>query len=96
VKMVATVLDQLMFYPLNIRSMAAEAFSRSSMGRYRFAEQWANASIIILFLPLSFAVPADAKPGRYAIPIDIRYGGRWLPQFSEAIVVVDRLFRPRK
>ncbi|MBN2475246.1 MAG: MBL fold metallo-hydrolase [Pirellulales bacterium] len=39
-------------------------------------------------LRLSLAVPPDAKPGRYVIAVDVRYGGRSLPQFSEAIVVV--------
>jgi len=35
---------------------------------------------------LSFRIPKEAKPGRYVIPIDMRYG-RWaLPQFTEAIV----------
>ena len=40
-------------------------------------------------LAVSLDVPAAAKPGRYAIPIDIRYAGRQLPQFTEAIVVVE-------
>ncbi len=39
-------------------------------------------------LALIFKVPATAEPGRYAVPIDIRYGERLLPQFTEAIVVV--------
>ena len=39
-------------------------------------------------LGLRLKVPAEAKPGRYALPIDIRYADRLLPQFSEAIVVV--------
>lgn len=38
--------------------------------------------------PLEFVVPADAQPGRYVVPIDVRYGDRQLPQFKEAIVVV--------
>jgi hypothetical protein len=33
-------------------------------------------------------VPADAQPGRYVIPIDLVYGDRPLPEFTEAIVVV--------
>ncbi len=37
---------------------------------------------------LSFQVPAGVKPGRYVIPIDLRYGKWVLPQFTEAIVVV--------
>ncbi len=39
-------------------------------------------------LALRFKVPANAKPGRYPVPIDIRYGKRLLPQFTEAMVVV--------
>ncbi len=37
---------------------------------------------------LSFLVPPAAKPGRYIIPVDVRYDTRDLPQFTEAIVVV--------
>ncbi|MBN1422551.1 MAG: MBL fold metallo-hydrolase [Planctomycetes bacterium] len=37
---------------------------------------------------LRFRVPADAKPGRYVVPFDLRHGGKDLPQFTEAIVVV--------
>ena len=40
-------------------------------------------------LSISFNIPATAKPGRYAIPIDVRYAGRQLPQFTEAIIVVE-------
>jgi len=39
-------------------------------------------------LRLSFRLPADAKPGRYVIPVDVRYHDRLLPQFTEGIVVV--------
>jgi glyoxylase-like metal-dependent hydrolase (beta-lactamase superfamily II) len=39
-------------------------------------------------LRLSFPVPRDVKPGRYVIPIDLRYADWDLPQFTEAIVVV--------
>jgi len=35
-----------------------------------------------------FEVAAGARPGRYVIPIDVRYGSWDLPQFTEAIVVV--------
>ena len=35
---------------------------------------------------LGFSIPADVTPGRYVIPVDVRYD-RWaLPQFTEAIV----------
>jgi len=37
---------------------------------------------------LTFIVPASAPPGRYVVPIDLRYGARALPQFAEAIVEV--------
>ena len=37
---------------------------------------------------VSIEVPADAKPGRHVIPLDLRYGPWTLPQFSEAIVVL--------
>jgi len=39
-------------------------------------------------LPLSGKIPQGATPGRYIIPIDLRYDGRTLPQFTEGIVVV--------
>ena len=39
-------------------------------------------------LALRVKVPANAKPARYVVPIDIRYGERLLPQFTEAIIVV--------
>jgi hypothetical protein len=38
---------------------------------------------------LALSVPAGVKPGRYVIPVDVRYGRRMLPQFQEAIVVVE-------
>jgi hypothetical protein len=37
---------------------------------------------------LSLQVPTDARPGRYVVPVDLKYDGRVLPQFTEAIVVV--------
>ena len=39
-------------------------------------------------MALRFRLPAEAKPGRYVVPVDIRYDDRVLPQFTEAIVVV--------
>jgi glyoxylase-like metal-dependent hydrolase (beta-lactamase superfamily II) len=39
-------------------------------------------------LTLRLRVPADARPGRYVIPVDVRYDTWTLPQFTEAIVVV--------
>ena len=52
---------------------------------------WSKASIAAKTegkLSLSFTVPANAKPGRYVIPMDVHYGYRSLPQIAEAIVVV--------
>jgi len=37
---------------------------------------------------LSLRVPADAKRGRYVIPVDLHFGRRLLPQFTEAVLVV--------
>lgn len=39
-------------------------------------------------LRFSFRIPAHVGPGRYVIPVDLFYGDRALPQFTEAIVVV--------
>lgn len=38
---------------------------------------------------LAFRVPASARPGRYVIPVDLRYDRRTLPQWTEAILVVE-------
>lgn len=40
-------------------------------------------------LPLVLDVPPRIAPGRYVIPVDLRYGDRLLPQFTEAIVVIE-------
>ena len=37
---------------------------------------------------LAFDVPADAKAGRYVIPVDLKYDKWNLPQFTEAVVVI--------
>jgi len=39
-------------------------------------------------LRLTVRLAKDLAPGRYVMPVDIRYGTRVLPQFTEAIVVV--------
>ena len=39
-------------------------------------------------LRLSVRVSANAQPGRYVIPVDLWYGDRALPQFTEAMLVV--------
>jgi len=35
-----------------------------------------------------FLVPADIESGRYVIPVDVKHGSWYLPQFAEAIVDV--------
>ena len=40
-------------------------------------------------LTIRFEIPARTRPGRYPIPLDIRYGERLLPQFTETIIVVN-------
>jgi hypothetical protein len=37
---------------------------------------------------LTLPVPANAPPGRYVVPIDVKYADHDLPQFTEAIVVI--------
>ena len=39
-------------------------------------------------IPLTLRIPSDAKPGRHVIPVDLVFGNRTLPQFTEAIIVV--------
>ncbi len=39
-------------------------------------------------LPLRIAIPAGVAQGRYVIAVDLRYGDRLLPQWTEAILVV--------
>jgi len=54
-------------------------------------EDWGRAQIPAKKdgeIRLSFRIPPDAKPGRQAVPVDLRYGERVLPQFTEAIIVV--------
>ncbi len=38
---------------------------------------------------LTVSVPQEAPPGRYVLPVDVAYHDRLLPQFAEAIVVVE-------
>ena len=37
---------------------------------------------------VSFRVPEQSPRGRYVIPVDLTYGDRDLPQFTEAIVTL--------
>jgi hypothetical protein len=39
-------------------------------------------------LSLTPQLPADAKPGRHVVPIDLLYGDWDLPQFTEAVLVL--------
>jgi len=39
-------------------------------------------------LPVIFQVPAETPPGRYVVPVDVKYGPWNLPQFVETIVDV--------
>lgn len=38
---------------------------------------------------LALAVPANAPPGRYVVPVDVRYGSMVLPQFTVILIVID-------
>ena len=76
----------------NHASEAREAACRPAMPRaWDAASTWQKATIpakaegeVALALP----VPKDARPGRYVVPVDVRFG-RWdLPQFTEAILVL--------
>ncbi len=55
------------------------------------ATQWSSTTVSGKSdgqLGLSLSIPPDVAPGRYVLPVDVRYGERSLPQFTEAIVVV--------
>jgi glyoxylase-like metal-dependent hydrolase (beta-lactamase superfamily II) len=54
-------------------------------------EGWVAANIAAKSegrVPLVVEIPADARPGRYVVTIDVRYADKTLPQFAEAIVTV--------
>src|SRR5262249_18706734 len=38
---------------------------------------------------VSLSIPKNVKPGKYFIPVDLRYGSRVLPQFGVAMLIVD-------
>jgi len=53
---------------------------------------WSSATIPAKIdgrLRLAIPIAADVPPGRYVVPVDVRYGERTLPQFTEAVVVVE-------
>jgi glyoxylase-like metal-dependent hydrolase (beta-lactamase superfamily II) len=54
-------------------------------------QPWSGATIAAKTegrVPLALEVPPAVPPGRYVIPIDVRYHDRLLPQWTEAIVTV--------
>jgi glyoxylase-like metal-dependent hydrolase (beta-lactamase superfamily II) len=62
--------------------------SRAREGR---AEDWNQVEIPARSdgeVLLAIRLPAGLRPGRFVVPIDIRFGDRELPQFTEAIFVV--------
>jgi glyoxylase-like metal-dependent hydrolase (beta-lactamase superfamily II) len=55
------------------------------------AAPWAEAQIPAKAeepVPLALRIPPDAPPGRYVVPVDVKYGPWQLPQFAEAIIEV--------
>lgn len=73
------------------RSHRAEARAVLPAGLGGKATGWTSSAIPKKTegqLPLEILVPTGAVPGRYVVPVDLRYAGWTLPQFKEAIVVV--------
>ncbi|MDY0169033.1 MAG: MBL fold metallo-hydrolase [Thermoguttaceae bacterium] len=70
--------------PVRCRAAMPKALGGTS-GEWQEAEVAAKAEGE---LPLRWALPADLKPGRCVVPIDVVFAGRSLPQFTEAIVDV--------
>ena len=57
----------------------------------QIASQWNSADLAAKTegsILLSFNIPPETPPGRYVIPVDLQYAKKALPQFKEAIVVV--------
>jgi glyoxylase-like metal-dependent hydrolase (beta-lactamase superfamily II) len=77
----------------NYSSAPREAQCRAVLPRSWATEPtaWKSASIPARHdgqIPVAFRVPPTVAPGRYVIPIDVRYD-RWvLPQWTEAVLVV--------
>ena len=66
------------------RAVVPRAFNGAASG-------WTSAEVAAKAegeVPLSLRLPPDVPPGRYVIPVDVRYGKWTLPQFTEAVVVV--------
>lgn len=53
------------------------------------ATAWVDATIPAKTegqLPIRFDIPSNTPPGRYVVPVDVKYGAWDLPQFAEAIL----------
>jgi len=80
----------------NHSSQARTATSRAVLPRAwgGSVTDWASTAVAAKSdgrIQLSLPVPHDAKPGRYVIPVDLHYDHWRLPQFTEAIVVVQQV-----
>jgi hypothetical protein len=40
-------------------------------------------------LELTLRIPKNVQTGRYVVPVDLRFGSRSLPQFTEAILAIE-------
>lgn len=68
---------------------------RAVLPRFWSAEktEWGRAEIAAKQdgeVQLALTIPNSIEAGRYVIPIDVRYGDRLLPEWTEAIVVVQK------
>ena len=73
------------------RVVTPRAWSDESTTETGF-DEWVKATIPTKTegtLPVVLKAPTSAKPGRYPVAIDIRFGGRELPRFAHAVVVLE-------
>ena len=74
------------------RALLPNAWTKEPGGRGSSrASDWATAQVAAKTegsVALSLRVPADARPGRQMVAVDLRYGDWTLPQFTEAAIVV--------
>lgn len=71
------------------RSASCRVAASSALGNR--ATPWVKAEIPAKVegrLPIVFQVPTEARCGRHAVPIDVKYGTWNLPRFDEAIIDV--------
>jgi glyoxylase-like metal-dependent hydrolase (beta-lactamase superfamily II) len=71
------------------RGWGAEALAPASTAD---ASDWPTAEIPAKSegrVRLTLAVPAKVAPGRYVVPVDVRYGTMVLPQFTVVLIVID-------